>query len=674
MPIPSPFHERTQALCTSYRCKDWAGYCAVCSYDTTHEREYFAFRESAGLLDVTPLYKYEVRGPDAAALLSRMMVRDVGKLKVGRVAYSCWCDDDGKVLDDGTVARLDETYYRVTAADPTLHWLQALSPRPRRDARGLERAAGGAGAPGTDLARRPRRRRRRRPGRAQVLRRHPGARSTACRCGSAAPATPATSATRCGCEAERALRVWDALIAAGRPHGIEPAGLDALDVARIEAGFMLLGIDYYSSHKVVLESRKSTPLELGLRLDGRPRARATSSAATRSPPKRRAARPGTGRPGGRAGRSSRRSTRASACRRRCPATARRDGLPVYADDGRQVGKATSHTWSPILKKYLALASVERGFEAPGTPAPARAHRRVRAAQGRRHRRRHAVLRPGAEAQAVSAADRSKYDAIVVGGGHNGLVCAAYLARAGRKVLVLERRHQVGGAAATEEIYPGLQVLVLLLRRQPAAAVDHPRPRAAAPRLRDPAAGVLVHAVSATAATCSATATRSARAARSPPSRPATPRSTSASARRWPSWAGSSSRSSTSRRPTRCRAARASCCASLRLAKHVRGQGDDWLIANLKMMTMSAVDFLAEWFECEQLIAPMSSPASSAPSSACARRAPPTCCSTTTWARSTARSAPGGFPRAAPARSPRRSPPRRGRSASRSAPRRRWRGC
>src|SRR5258708_32463825 len=126
MPIPSPFQERTQALCTSYRWKDWAGYCAVCSFDTTHEREYFAFRESAGLLDVTPLYKYEVSGPDAAALLARMMVRDVSKLKVGRVAYSCWCDDYGKVIDDGTVTRLAEDYYRVTAADPTLHWLQAV--------------------------------------------------------------------------------------------------------------------------------------------------------------------------------------------------------------------------------------------------------------------------------------------------------------------------------------------------------------------------------------------------------------------------------------------------------------------------------------------------------------------------------------------------------------------
>src|SRR6202165_5092670 len=127
MPIPSPFHERTSKLCTSYRWKEWSGYAAVSSYDTAHSREYFASRESAGLLDVSPLFKYEVHGPDAAALLSRMMVRDVSKLKVGRVGYSCWCDDYGKVIADATVRRLADDYYRVTAADPTLHWLQAVS-------------------------------------------------------------------------------------------------------------------------------------------------------------------------------------------------------------------------------------------------------------------------------------------------------------------------------------------------------------------------------------------------------------------------------------------------------------------------------------------------------------------------------------------------------------------
>jgi glycine cleavage system T protein (aminomethyltransferase) len=364
MPIPSPFHERTQALCTSYRWKDWAGYCAVCSYDTTHEREYFAFRESAGLLDVTPLYKYEVSGPDAQALLGRMMVRDVTKLKVGRMAYTCWCDDDGKVIDDGTVARLDETYFRVTAADPTLHWLQAVG-------RGLDVKLEDSSARLGALALQG-------PTSREILRDASDADMDKLKFFGVTRAKIQgipVWISRTGytgdlgyevwVEREEALAVWDALMAAGAPHGIVPTGLDALDVSRIEAGFVLLGVDYFSSEKVILESRKSTPLELGFgwmvdlergNFIGRDAIAAEKErgsvwhlvglevsweelealyASFNLPPS-------------------------------LPATARRDALPVYDDDGRQVGQATSHTWSPLLKKYLGIASVRNGFEARGT--------------------------------------------------------------------------------------------------------------------------------------------------------------------------------------------------------------------------------------------------------------------------------------------------------------------
>ena len=364
MPIPTPFHERTQTLCTSYRWKDWAGYCAVSSFDTSHEREYFAFRESAGLLDVTPLYKYEVSGPDAQALLGRMMVRDVTRLKVGRVAYSCWCDDDGKVIDDGTVSRLGEDHFRVTAADPTLHWLHALS-------RGLDVRIEDSSVRLAALALQG-------PTSRDILRDAGSAEIDKLKffgvTRSAIQGIPVWI-SRTGytgdlgyeiwVERDEALAVWDALMAAGQRHGIEPAGLDALDMVRIEAGFILLGVDYFSSQKVVLESRKSTPLELGFgwmvdlergNFIGRDAIAAEMKRGSiwqlvglevswvelealyesfNLPPS-------------------------------LPATARRDALPIYDAEGRQVGQATSHTWSPLLKKYLALASVHRGFEAKGT--------------------------------------------------------------------------------------------------------------------------------------------------------------------------------------------------------------------------------------------------------------------------------------------------------------------
>jgi aminomethyltransferase len=363
MPIPSPFHERTSHLCTSYRWKDWAGYCAVSSYDTSHEREYFAFREAAGLLDVTPLYKYEVTGKDAAALLGRMMVRDVTKLKVGRVAYTCWCDDGGKVVDDGTVARLAEDHFRVTAADPTLHWLHALS-------RGFDVAIEDSSARLAALALQG-------PTSRDILKSVTDADLdklkffgvTEAKIGSIPGWISRTGYTgdlgyEIWVESDQAIATWDALIEAGHAYGIEPAGLDALDVSRVEAGYVLLGNDYFSAKKVVLESRKSTPHELGFgwmvdlkrgSFIGRDAIEAELKrgsiwqlvgleisweelealyASFNLPPS-------------------------------LPVTARRDALPVYAEDGRQIGQATSHTWSPILKKYLAIASVRRGFETLG---------------------------------------------------------------------------------------------------------------------------------------------------------------------------------------------------------------------------------------------------------------------------------------------------------------------
>jgi glycine cleavage system T protein (aminomethyltransferase) len=293
-----------------------------------------------------------------------MMVRDLSKLKVGRVAYTCWCDDDGKVIDDGTVSRLGESHFRVTSADPSLYWLQAL-------ARGLDVQLEDSSTRLAALALQG-------PTSRAILRDASASNIDALKffgvTRTAIRGIPVWI-SRTGytgdlgyevwVERDQALAVWDALMAAGGPHGIEPAGLDALDVTRIEAGFILLGVDYYSSHKVILESRKSTPLELGFgwmvdlergSFIGRDAIAAEMKrgsiwqlvglevsweelealyASFNLPPN-------------------------------LPPTARRDALPVYDGEGRQVGQATSHTWSPLLKKYLAIASVHRGFEAKGT--------------------------------------------------------------------------------------------------------------------------------------------------------------------------------------------------------------------------------------------------------------------------------------------------------------------
>ncbi len=324
MPIPSPFHERTAPLCTSYKWKDWAGYHAVCSFDTTHDREYFAFREAAGLIDVTPLYKYEVYGPDAAALLSRMMVRNVRRLKVGRVGYTCWCDDAGKVVDDGTVSRLEDDYFRVTAADPTYHWLQGL-------ARGYDVTI-------EDSSRRL----------AAVAIQGPTSRDILASCTDAAldrlrffRITRAELdgldvwISRTGytgdlgyevwVESARAVALWDRLIDAGRPYGIQPAGLDALDMKLERAPFV-------GQAALEAETRNGSVWQLvGLEMDW-PELEALYERYDLPPA--------------------------------LPAHACREPLPVYSDS-RQVGQVTSHTWSPILKRMIALASVRTPWAGEG---------------------------------------------------------------------------------------------------------------------------------------------------------------------------------------------------------------------------------------------------------------------------------------------------------------------
>src|SRR6266542_5690871 len=124
MPIGTAFHEKTFALCESLNYREWSGYYAVSVYETHHEHEYNAIRNAAALFDITPLFKYLVSGKDATKLVNRVIARDINKVAPGQVIYACWCDEHGKVIDDGTVTRLSQDTYRCTAADPSLRWFR----------------------------------------------------------------------------------------------------------------------------------------------------------------------------------------------------------------------------------------------------------------------------------------------------------------------------------------------------------------------------------------------------------------------------------------------------------------------------------------------------------------------------------------------------------------------
>jgi aminomethyltransferase len=359
MPIPSPFHPRTSGACTSYRWKDWAGYHAVCSYDTYHEREYFAFRHAAGVIDVTPLFKYDVLGADAAAFLSKVMVRNIAKLRVGQVTYCCWCDDDGKVLDDGTVARLRETHYRVTAAEPNLSWL-------RRNARGFDVAIEDTTAKIAALSLQG-------PTSRDILKQACDAdldalaffRLTRARVdGFEAVITRTGYSGDLGYEVwvenEHAVVLWDALMAAGRGFGLEPAGLDAYDMARIEAGFIMNGVDYFSANHCAIESRKSTPYETGLGWTvNLKRGPFNGQAALKAEKRAGAARRFVGLEID--WDQTERLFEEVGLPPEISSHAWRDPRPVYTPAGVQVGQATSGCWSPTLKRNLALATINAPF-------------------------------------------------------------------------------------------------------------------------------------------------------------------------------------------------------------------------------------------------------------------------------------------------------------------------
>ena len=114
-------------LCESLNFRVWSGYYAASVYETHHDHEYNAIRNAAAMIDVSPLFKYRVSGPDAAKFINRVITRDIHRVAVGQAIYCSWCDEQGKVIDDGTIARLAENHYRWTAAEPNLRWFHQNS-------------------------------------------------------------------------------------------------------------------------------------------------------------------------------------------------------------------------------------------------------------------------------------------------------------------------------------------------------------------------------------------------------------------------------------------------------------------------------------------------------------------------------------------------------------------
>jgi aminomethyltransferase len=360
----TPFHPRTGPLSEGQAWRRWAGYVVASSYELSHEREYHAIRNAAALFDVSPLYKYLVTGRDARRLLDHVVTRNVAKAKLGQVLYTPWCDAEGKQIDDGTISVLEEQTFRLTAADPTLRWLHL-------NASGLDVAIADVSEKTAALSLQG-------PSSRAILQiaaeRDLSAlkyfRLTQARIRGIPVTISRTGYTgdlgyEIWVDAPQAVALWDALIESGTPYGITPAGMLALDVARIEAGLLLIEVDYFSSRHALIQMQKSSPLELGLGWTvATDKDRYNGKDALDAERRRGPAWQFTGIT---VDWDSLEKLYADVgLPPRLPSQAWRMSVPIYDSGGRQVGYATSGGWSPLLKQYMALAHLESSSASPGT--------------------------------------------------------------------------------------------------------------------------------------------------------------------------------------------------------------------------------------------------------------------------------------------------------------------
>jgi aminomethyltransferase len=365
MSIGTVFYPRERDRNTKGAWGEWSGYFSAAVYADFHDIEYNAIREAAAVVDASPLYKYLVSGRDAGRLLDRVMTRDVGRLQVGQVIYTPWCNEEGKVVDDGTVTRIADEAYRITAADPCYRWfalsatnldveiddvseqLGTLALQGRLSREVLEAATGEDWADVGYFRRRP-----------SVI------------------AGVDVDVTRTGYTGDRgyelwipvdgALTVWDRLFEAGEAFGIHPAGIRALDVARVEAGLILIEVEYTSARHAISDEQMYSPFEIGLgRLVRFDKAAAFNGKRALLAEQR------AGGPARRlvgleldwAGIEAMHAKHGLA-----PAISpfvQRDPVPVYKQ-GAQIGRATSMTWGPTLKKMVAFGSVDKAHEGVGS--------------------------------------------------------------------------------------------------------------------------------------------------------------------------------------------------------------------------------------------------------------------------------------------------------------------
>jgi aminomethyltransferase len=337
--LKTPFHERGRALSQVDSFVAWAGYSTVDVF-TTVEQEYFAIRNATTLYDLTPMVKYRVTGPHSVQYLNRLVTRDIEKLKQDRVAYCVWCNDAGHLVDDGTIFRLRSGEYRICTAERQIDWLlDSAIGFDVEIAEVTEQIAALAVQGPTTCAV------------LKALGLQGVEKLRPFEIGYFALGNHPLTVSRTGftgdlgyevwMEPAAAEAVWDALMEVGRSRGIRAIGSQALNVARIEAGFLLPNVDFVSAERTLRVGRDRSPLELGLGwlVDFNK--------------------------GHFTGRRALLSEKIQGSRRRLVGLDIAGNKPahnalLYTDDSgrREIGSVTSAIWSPTCKRNIALAIVD----------------------------------------------------------------------------------------------------------------------------------------------------------------------------------------------------------------------------------------------------------------------------------------------------------------------------
>ena len=350
--LKTPFHERSRALSQLDSFIPWSGYTTVDVF-TSVEQEYFAIRNASSLYDLTPMVKYRIAGADALRFLNRLTTRDVSKLAEGRVAYTVWCNDEGHLIDDGTVFCLAPNEYRLCTAERQLDWLRASAIGFDVEIREVTEEIAALAVQGPTSCRLLKS-----IGLEGVERLKPFEHGMfAMPQGTAGPITLQVSRTgftgdlgyELWMSPADAEAVWDALMEEGSSRAVRPIGSRALNIARIEAGFLLPRADFVSAANTLYIGTERSPLELGLawlvdfgkgHFTGR---RALLAEKARGP---------------------RRALVGLDVAGQKPA---HNALLYTARSGRkEAGSVTSATWSPTCKRNIALAIVDAAHSAIGS--------------------------------------------------------------------------------------------------------------------------------------------------------------------------------------------------------------------------------------------------------------------------------------------------------------------